>query len=384
MEPFEVDVPREVLADLRARLLRTRWPDEVTGAGWDYGANLSYMQELVAYWVDDFDWLAQQRLINEWPQFRAKVGGVEIHFVQAPGQGRRPFPLVLTHGWPSTFFEMHKIIGPLSDPEGHGGDAADAFDVVVPSLPGFGFSERPVRRGFVRVDNLWRELMTGLLGYQRFGAFGTDVGARVTSALGRFHGDVVAGIHLGSVDLEWPEPLPAESELTEREREYVERVRRWEREEGAYAALQATRPQTAAYGLNDSPAGLAAWIVEKFRAWSDCGGEVERRFTKDELLTTITIYWATQTMNSSMRRYFEKRQGGAPAGLRPGERIECPTGVTMFPGERELVVPREFAERVYNVRRWTEPARGGHVAALEEPEVLVEEIRAFFREVRGA
>jgi pimeloyl-ACP methyl ester carboxylesterase len=300
------------------------------------------------------------------------------------GRGPRPFPLVLTHGWPSTFFEMYKIIGPLSDPEAYGGDAADAFDVVVPSLPGFGFSQRPVRRGFVRVDNLWRELMTGLLGYRRFGAFGTDVGARVTSALGRFHGDVVAGIHLGSVDVEWPEPLPAESELSEREREYVQRVRKWEREEGAYAALQSTRPQTAAYGLNDSPAGLAAWIVEKFRAWSDCGGEVERRFTKDELLTTVTIYWVTQTINSSMRRYFEKRHGGAPAALRPGERIECPTGVAMFPGERELVVPREWGERVYNVRRWTEMPRGGHFAALEEPELLVEEIRAFFRGVREA
>jgi pimeloyl-ACP methyl ester carboxylesterase len=278
---------------------------------------------------------------------------------------------------------MHRIVGPLADPGCHGADPADAFDVVVPSLPGFGFSARPARRGPTRVDRLWRKLMTDVLGYPRFGAHGGDVGARVTSALGRFHGDVVAGIHLGSVDLEWPDPVPPAAELSAAERDYLERVRRWEREEGAYGEIQATRPQTLAYGLNDSPAGLAAWIVEKFRAWSDCGGDVESRFSKDELLTNITLYWVTGTIGSSMRRYFEARHDPAPNPLAPGERIETPTGVAMFPGEKDLLVPREWAERCYDLRRWTEMPRGGHFPALEEPGLLVEDIRAFFREVRS-
>jgi len=277
---------------------------------------------------------------------------------------------------------MYKIIRPLADPASHGGNPADAFDVIVPSLPGFGFSERPIRRGFVRVDILWRTLMTEVLGYRRFGAHGSDIGARVTSALGRFHPDVVVGIHIGSVDLDWPEPLPPDAELSAAERNYLERVRRWEKVEGAYAEIQATRPQTLAYGLTDSPAGLAAWIVEKFRAWSDCHGDIESRFTKDELLTTVTLYWVTETINASMRRYYEKRHDPTPNPLRLGERIETPTGVAMFPGEKDLVVPREWAERSYNVRYWHDMPRGGHFAALEEPELLVDDIRTFFGELR--
>ena len=382
MESFTVDVSPEILLDLRDRLIRTRWPDQVEGAGWDYGTELSYLKELVEYWLTQFDWAQQERLINSLPQFRANVDGLNIHFVHLRGQGPEPFPLVITHGWPSSFFEMHKIIRPLADPASFGGDSGDAFDVVVPSMPGFGFSEWPAQRGLVRVDNFWRTLMTEVLGYRSFGAHGSDIGARVTSALGRFHPDVVSGIHIGSVDLEWPEPLPPDSHLSAAERDYLERVKRWEKEEGAYGEIQATRPQTLAYGLNDSPAGLAAWIVEKFRAWSDCHGDIESRFTKDELLTTVTIYWVTETINASIRRYFEKRHDPAPNPLRLGERIETPTGIAMFPGEKDLVVPREWAERCYNIHRWTEMPRGGHFAALEEPELLVDDIRGFFRELR--
>lgn len=383
METFAIQVADDVLEDLRRRLLQTRWPDQVEGAGWAYGTELSYLRELVDYWIHDFDWAAQQRRLNRLPQFRANVGGLGIHFVHVRGKGPDPLPLVITHGWPSSFAELEGILGPLTDPAGHGGDPRDAFDVVVPSLPGFGFSERPQRRGFVRVDRLWRELMTEVLGYRRFVAHGTDVGARVTSALGRFHGDVVAAIHLGSVDLDSQDPQPPDSALSEAERDYLRRVARWEREEGGYAALQATFPQTAAYGLNDSPAGLAAWIVEKFRAWSDCGGDLESRFSKDTLLTNVTIYWVTQTINSSMRRYFEARHDPERAPLRPGERIETPTGIAMFPGEQDLLVPREWAERSYNLRRWTEPPAGGHFPALEEPELLVADLREFFRPFRG-
>jgi pimeloyl-ACP methyl ester carboxylesterase len=383
MEAFRIEVDEAVLDDLQARLARTRWPDEVAGAEWDYGTELAWLKDLVTYWRDEFDWRERERALNELPQFIAKVGGLDIHFVHVRGTGSDPLPLVVTHGWPSSFCEMYGIISRLTDPVRHGGSAEDAFDVVVPSLPGFGFSEAPARPGSVRVDVLWRELMTEVLGYQRFGAHGSDVGARVTSALGRFHRDAVVGIHIGSVDLEWPDPLPGEGELTAAERDYLARVRHWEKTEGAYAEIQATRPQTLAYGLNDSPAGLAAWIVEKFRAWSDCDGQIERRFTKDELLTNIMIYWSTGTINSSMRRYYESRNNPAFARLAPGERIETPAGIAMFPGERELVVPREFAERCYRIARWTEMPAGGHFPAIEEPDLLVDDIRNFFRPLRG-
>ena len=239
-----------------------------------------------------------------------------------------------------------------------------------------------MRRGLLPVDWLWRKLMTETLGYPRFVAHGTDIGARITSALGRFHADVVSGIHIGSVDLDWPEPLPDDLQLTEAERDYLKRAARWEKEQGAYAEIQATTPQTAAYGLNDSPAGLAAWILEKFRAWSDCGGQVESRFSKDVLLTNITLYWVTETINSSMQRYFEKRHDPAPNPLRLGERIETPTAIAMFPGEKDLVVPREWAERCYNIVHWSDMPAGGHFPALEEPALLVEDMRTFARMFR--
>lgn len=382
MQRFEVAIADEVLDDLAARLDRTRWPDQVAGADWDYGTELSYLKELVGYWRHDFDWRAQERRLNELPQYVVRIGGLNIHFAHLCGNGPEPLPLVITHGWPSSFCEMYGIARRLADPAADGADPADAFDVVVPSLPGFGFSERPGRRGPVPTDRLWRELMTEVLGYRRFGAHGVDVGARVTSALGRFHGDVAVGIHIGSVDLDWPEPRPPEGELSDAERDYLKRVERWQNEEWAYGILQGTRPQTAAYGLNDSPAGLAAWIVEKFRAWSDCGGDLESRFTKDELLTNVTIYWATETINSSMRRYYEVRHDPSPRPLKLGERIETPTGIAMFPGEKDLVVPREWAERCYNVERWTDMPRGGHFPALEEPDLLVDDLRAFFRGLR--
>jgi pimeloyl-ACP methyl ester carboxylesterase len=383
MKPFSIHVKDEILDDLRLRLMRTRWPDQVDQAGWDYGAELAYMKELLGYWFQTFDWRKQEQTLNERPQFQAKIEGLEIHFVYVRGAGPNPLPLIITHGWPSSFAEMYEIIGPLTDPARYGADPADSFDVVVPSLPGFGFSERPLQRGYLPVDRLWRKLMMEVLGYSWFIAHGTDVGARVTSALGRFHSDVVAGIHIGSVDLDWQEPHPKESDLTEAERDYLRRVARWEKEEGAYAEIQGTYPQTAAYGLNDSPAGLAAWIVEKFRAWSDCGGDVESRFSKDILLTNIMIYWVTETINSSMRRYFEVRQSPTPNPLKLGERIETPTAIAMFPGEKELAVPREWAERSYNIQRWTDMPSGGHFPALEEPRLLVEDLRAFFRPFRS-
>ncbi|MGH9958239.1 MAG: epoxide hydrolase family protein [Pyrinomonadaceae bacterium] len=382
MEPFTIDVDAQTIDDLRTRLRRARWPDQVNQAGWDYGTELSYMKELVEYWLDSFDWIRQQELLNSLPQFRATIDGLNIHFVHVRGAGPDPLPLIITHGWPSSFVEMYEVVGPLTDPARHGAEAADSFDVIVPSLPGFGFSDRPSQRDFVHVDRLWRKLMVDSLGYKYFVAHGSDIGARVTSALGRFHKDVVGAIHLGSVDLDWQEPHPNDADLTDAERDYLKRVARWEREEGAYAEIQGTYPQTLAYGLNDSPIGLAAWIVEKFRAWSDCDGNIESRFSKDTLLTNVMIYWITETINSSFRRYFDVRHNLAPNPLKPGERIEIPTAVAMFPGEKDLVVPREWAERSYNIQRWTDMPSGGHFPAFEEPTLLIEDIREFFRGFR--
>jgi pimeloyl-ACP methyl ester carboxylesterase len=381
MESFRVNISNTILDDLHTRIAQTRWPDQVQDAGWEYGTEFSYLRELLDYWQNGFDWRKQEGILNRYPQFLAEIDGLKIHFLYERGKGLDPLPLVISHGWPSSFFEAYKIIELLADPGAYGGDPADAFDVIVPSLPGFGFSERPSTRGFLRVDNLWRKLMTDILEYRRFVAHGTDVGARITSALGRFHSDVVSAIHIASVDLDWPEPLP--DNLSPSERDYIARVEHWEKRDGAYGEIQSTRPQTLAYALNDSPAGLAAWIVEKYREWSDCNGEIESRFSKDELLTNITLYWVTQTINSSMRRYYEARHDPNPDPLKPGERIETPTGIAVFPGEKELLVPREFAQRCYNIQRWTDMPRGGHFPALEEPSLLVEDIRNFFRSYRS-
>jgi pimeloyl-ACP methyl ester carboxylesterase len=382
IKPFTVSLRPAVLDDLRERLENTRWPDEVSGAGWDYGTNLGFMRSLIDYWHEDFDWPAQERALNAFPHFLAEIDGHDIHFIHQRGRGPKPMPIILTHGWPSSCVEMLKLIPLLADPGAHGGDPADAFDVVAPSLPGFGFSTARTERGLAPTHPIWRRLMVDGLGYARFAAQGGDVGARVTSALGRAYPDNLIGLHLSTVDLDWPAPMPAESELSEAERDYLERVRHWEAANGGYSHILATRPQTLAYGLNDSPAGLAAWIVEKWREWSDCEGDLDNSFTRDELLTNITLYWATQSINASMRYYYEKRHDPEPAQLMLVERIQTPTAVAVFPAEKELLVPREWAERSYNIQRWTEMPRGGHFAALEEPELLADDIRAFFRGLR--
>ncbi len=382
-KPFEISISDEVIADLRKRLAATRWPDELPGVGWEYGSNMDYLKELVDYWCNDFDWRAQERQINSFNHFRATVGGLGIHFIHERGKGPNPIPLVITHGWPGTFYEMHKIIPLLTDPEAHGGDPEDSFDVVAPSLPGFGFSDHPTEREVevAKTAALWVELMTQTLGYPEFAAHGGDIGAGVTSRLGHGHADSLIAIHLTSVTRPVPYLGDGARDLTDAERTHMREREEWQQAEGGYAHIQGTKPQTLAYGLNDSPAGLAAWIVEKYRTWSDCGGDVERRFTKDELLTTITIYWATETISSSTRMYKENQR--YTWTLAKDEQIEVPTGVAAFPAEISRP-PREWAERSYNLQCWTQMPRGGHFAALEEPELLAEDIRAFFRPFRDA
>lgn len=379
VQPFKVAVDDWVMEDLRRRLASTRWPDEIPASGWDYGSNLAYLKELVEYWRTSFDWRAQEKLINSFNHFRAEVEELNIHFIHERGKGPNPTPLIITHGWPSSFFEMYKIVPLLADPGSHGGDPADAFDVVAPSLPGFGFSDRPTQRGMdiLRVADLWAKLMTEKLGYLRFGAQGGDIGAGVTSRLGFAHPENLTGIHLTSVTRPTPYLGPGARELSDAEKAHLDQREKWQQAEGGYSHIQGTKPQTLSYGLNDSPAGLAAWIVEKYRTWSDCGGDVESRFTKDELLTTITIYWITQTISSSTRMYYENQR--QVWSLKSGERVQVPSGIALFPQEISRP-PREWAERSYNVCRWTEMPRGGHFAALEEPELLAQDIRAFFRE----
>jgi pimeloyl-ACP methyl ester carboxylesterase len=379
IQPFKVHLSQAVLNDLRDRLARTRWPDEVHGSGWDYGSNLDYMKKLGEYWRMEFDWGAQEKAINKFSHFRANLNGLGIHFIRERGKGSNPLPIIITHGWPSSFYQMLKIIPLLADPEGHGGDPADSFDVIVPSMPGYGFSDRPEKRGITvtHIADLWARLMKEELGYRRFVAQGGDIGSGVTARLALSYPELLLGIHV--TDVRNPYLGEGARELSEAERKFLAEEEKWEKEEGAYSSIQATKPQTLAYGLNESPIGLAAWIVEKFRSWSDCDGDVERRFTKDELLTNLTIYWATETINSSIRLYYEHRHNPSPP--KHVELIQVPTAVALFPKDLSRP-PREWAERTCNVHRWTEMPRGGHFAAMEEPELLVEDIRAFFRTFR--
>jgi pimeloyl-ACP methyl ester carboxylesterase len=379
IRPFTVSIPQPALDDLRARLARTRWPDEVGGAGWDYGANLAYMRELVKYWETGFDWRREERTMNAFPHFRAQVDGVSVHFIHARGRGPAPMPLLVTHGWPSSFVEMLQIIPLLADPGAHGGDPADAFDVVVPSVPGFGFSDRP-GRGMTRsrVAALWARLMDGL-GYPRYAAHGNDLGAVISGWLAYDFRERLIALH--TMMPAFPSPVigPDVRPLTEGERAYAALQERWDQDEGGYNLIQETRPQTLAYGLHDSPAGLAAWIVEKWRSWTDPAGDVERYFSRDLLLANVTLYWVTETANAANRSYYERAR--EPRAIT--ERIAVPTGVALSL-EAVQRAPRERAERGYaDIRRWTEFSRGGHFMAAEEPALLAAELREFFRPFRS-
>lgn len=381
IEKFEIRVSDEQLEDLRERLARTRWPDQIPGSGWDYGTDLAYLQELCEYWREKFDWRAQEALLNRHDHFRTRIDGQPLHFLHVRSPVRDALPLVITHGWPGSVFEFYKILGPLGDPEAHGGHAADAFHVVCPSMPGYGWSGPTLEPGWdvTRVAEIVAKLMARL-GYGRYAAQGGDWGAVVTTQLGLLDAQHLAGIHLNMVVAGPPAGVANPMEgLSPLELENLAQMGDFQKYETGYQQIQGTKPQTLGTGLNDSPAGLAGWIVEKFRSWSDCDGDVERRFTKDELLTNIMIYWTTQTINSSVRLYCETMRSGrfGPAG----GKVEVPTGCAIFP--REIFrPPRRWVEAIYDVRRWSVFESGGHFAALEEPEALVEDLRAFFRELR--
>lgn len=385
--PFSLRTAPEAIEDLRARLRATRWPDAPEDAGWSLGTDVDYLRGLITYWAEEFDWAAQEAALARLPHFRVALGGLGIHVVHARAvvpagsvASQAPvLPLVLSHGWPDSFWRYSKVVPLLTDPGAHGADPADAFDVVVPDMPGFGYSDRPTGPPLdsVAVAGLWAELMS-TLGYDRFGAAGGDLGSHVSRYLALDHPDRVVAVH--RMDAGLPVVTGDPVELSADERAWLDGAAAWGAAEGAYAAMHRTKPQTAAFGLTDSPAGLAAWIVEKLRGWSDCDGDVERSFTKDEILTNVTLYWLTGTIGSSMRMY---HANAAIPREQLARRVEVPSGFALFAGDI-VRPPRAALARGANVVRVTEPARGGHFAPFEEPEVYAQELRDFFRPYRAA
>jgi pimeloyl-ACP methyl ester carboxylesterase len=362
-----------MLQDLKERLARTRWPDEMRNAGWRYGTNLKYLKGLVDYWQNKYDWRAQEKNLNRFNHFRADVDGTGIHFIHELGKGPNPIPIILTHGWPDSFYRFHKIIPMLTNPADYGNDTEISFDVIVPSIPGFGFSDRKAMTEDAVAD-LWVKLMTEVLGYKTFGAAGGDYGTLITKSLALNHADSVIAIHL--TDVGYPDSNTDFSTLSPAEKEFAGFIQNWWMEEGAFNMVQSTKPQSLGYGLNDSPVGLAAWILSFMNARSSI--DLERRFTKDEILTNIMIYWVTETINSSMRVYYEMAHA-SPAPNR-GQRSKVPAAVTHMPLDAPL--PREWAERNVNLKHFSEMPSGGHFAAWEVPELYVKDLQEFFGELR--
>jgi epoxide hydrolase len=379
VRPFEIGVPDAALDDLRERLARTRWPEEWPGVGWDAGADQSYVRELCEYWAGSYDWRQHERNLNRIPGFRCLVDGVDLHFWHVRSSSSGALPLLLVHGWPGSIFEFRELIAPLTDPVAHGGLASDAFDVVVPALPGFGFGGKPAHAGWgpTRIARAFHRLMTDALGYDRYGVQGGDWGASVASQLGSAYPRQVAGIHLNFILAATQVSVDQLAGTSDADRAAIERRQAFAATGSAYARAQGTVPRSLALAQADSPAGLAAWIVDKFRAWSDCDGDVEQVFTKDQLLTNLMFYWAPNSVASAARIYLESRADAE--FLRP-KRVGVPTGVAMFPREI-LPARRSWAEGLYDIRRWTDMPRGGHFAAMEQPELLLADVRAFFRDL---
>ena len=380
--PFRIEVPQGTLGDLRARLAGTRWPEAETVDDWSQGVPLSYLRELCRHWAEDYDWRATERRLNLLPQFRTEVDGLGIHLLHLRSPHPDAFPVVLTHGWPGSVVEFLKVIGPLTDPTAHGGDAADAFHLVVPSLPGYGFSDRPAQPGWgvERIAGAWARLMARL-GYRRYGAQGGDWGASVSTSIAQQDPEHVAGIHLNP-PLAPPDPATFD-DLTEAERATLAALEHAAEWESGYSQEHATRPQTIGYALVDSPVALCAWIVEKFWAWTDHDGQLEDVLTRDELLDNLMLYWLPGTGAASARLYWESiRQVNRWISGPVTETVAVPTGCSIFPKELQRPSRRWAARRFLDIRWWNELDKGGHFAAFEQPELFVNEVRAFFRLVR--
>ena len=377
IEPYRIDIEQETLDDMRERLRRARCGDEPDDAGWDYGTSLSYLRRLVDYWAGPFDWRRQERELNRMDQFRADVDGLGLHFARSGAAEEGRPPILLIHGWPTGFPEMTRLMPLLSD-----GPHGDSFDVIIPSLPGYSFSDPPPLRGYGyrrAAEDLHRVLTEGL-GLRRFGLHSTGAGAFVAGWIALDHPEAVIGLHTHDPALMPPPDFgPGSPPLTDAETDFQKRSREWAQHEGAYADVHRTKPQSLGPALTDSPAGMASWLLDKYRTWSDCGGDLESRFSKDDLLTIFTIHSATGRIGSSIRSYYERVHHDR---VEPGRRLEVPTGVAMpradprFPPRR---VPQETVRRSHDLRHWVDLPRGGHFASWEEPELVAASIRDFFR-----
>ncbi len=372
VEPFRIAVPDHELMDLRDRLHRTRWPERECVDDWSQGIPLAYTRELTEYWADEYDWRAREAALNRFDHFLTEIDGLGIHFIHQRSPHADAFPLVITHGWPGSIVEFHKVVEPLTNPTAHGGRADDAFHVVCPSLPGYGFSGKPTRTGWgvEKVAVAWDTLMTRL-GYDRYGAQGGDWGAAVTTVMG------INGGHCAAIHLNMPIGFPtSQGSFTTEEQHALDAIAHYRRWDSGYSKQQSTRPQTVGYGLTDSPAGQLAWIVEKFWSWTDCDGHLENVLSRDEILDNVMLYWLTGSAASSARMYWESFGSLATWG-----RVEVPTGVAAYPKEM-FPTPRHWCESRYNITRWTSMPRGGHFAAFEQPESFVDDMRAFFAAMR--
>lgn len=363
MKPFKIEVPQEVLNDLSTRLKQTRWTDEPENAGWSYGTNPDYLRELTTYWQNEYDWRKHEAEINKHPQFKVEIDGVTIHYIHVKGKGQGTSPLILTHGWPDSFYRFLKVIPLLNA----------SFDVVIPSIPGFGFSQQTALN-VDRVADLFNELMTKVLGYTNYFAAGGDMGTVVTKSMAIQYPENIKAIHL--TDVGYPNGTEDWSTMTPEEQAFGQQIQQWFFTEGAFNMIQSTKPQTLGYALNDSPVGLASWMIEKFYAWSDHDGNIENSLTKDELITNIMIYWVSQSINSSIRVYAENARASYMGGLKSSQRVEVPTGISLFPKEAQF--PRAWAERMANVASFTVMKKGGHFAALEVPDLYAAELVNFF------
>ncbi len=374
--PFEIDVPEETLENIKARVAAFPWHEMPDDGGWEYGTNLDYMKEFCDYWVNEFDWRRQEVRINSYSHFKAPVDGIDLHYILEKGSGPNPKPLIISHGWPGTIVEFLDFIDLLAHPEKHGGSEEDSFDVVAPSLPGFGFSGRPPRPyGPRKMASIFNTLMTETLGYETYIAQGGDWGGAISSWLGYEHSSACKAIHINILTMRHKDEPQGDEE--------VAWARQFEKDQimqNGYRTQQATKPQTLSYAMMDSPVGVAAWILEKMNGWSDTeGDDVESVYTKDQLLTNIMVYIVTRTFNTASWIYYGRREEGGRILSPAGKRVEVPTSCALFPAELLAWPPRSYAERIYNVTQWTEMPRGGHFAAMEEPDLLIEDIRKFVR-----
>ncbi len=380
--PFSLNISNEAIADLKARIAMTRFPDQVPEGRWEFGADLAYMRTLAAYWANDFDWRAQEARLNAFPQYKVALHDIDLHYLHVPGKGPDPKPLLLLHGWPGSVLEFLRIIPRLTDPASYGGRAEDAFTVVAPSLPGYGLSFAPNQKrfGVAAIADCVADLMSTVLGYRKFAAQGGDWGAFTCSSMGVRHAERLVGIHLNMLSTRPDLPPPAHP--TPEEQRYLDEIKHWAKEQTGYIWIQGTRPQTLSYGLSDSPVGLAAWIAEKFHAWTDHDGDFESVVPRDELLANISLYWFTGAIGSSFWPYYDRLHGPWP--IPDGQTVDVPLGYAAFPKEIRRP-PRSIAAQSYtDIRQWTVMEKGGHFAALEQPEALARDVQSFFRPLRGA